>query len=115
MCRNIQRRNRMHLAGLIVDELYLIHSPDPLCPSANSLRGIFDKTIDRSSRSASDSSDLHEFRLWHPLPERCILSPYDPVETQGLRIQSYLLSMSSGRVRRNSHAGFGPCGMLDSK
>lgn len=107
----MQRRNRMRLTGLIADELYLIPPPDPLCPAASSLRGIFDKTIDRSSRSASDSSDLHEFRLWHPLPERCILSPYDPVETQGLRIQSYLLSMSSGRVRRNSYACSDSCGM----
>lgn len=68
----MQRRNRMRLTDLIADELYLIPPPDPLCPSASSLRGIFDKTIDRSSRSASDSSDLQEFRLWHPLPEEFV-------------------------------------------
>lgn len=48
----MQRRNRMRLTGLIADELYLIPPPDPLCPAASSLRGIFD--------------------LWHPLPEEFV-------------------------------------------
>jgi len=49
-------------------ELYLFHPNNPLCPSATSLWGFYDKRIGHRIYLEHSTLDMHSFRLWHKLP-----------------------------------------------
>ncbi len=67
---NMKKRTYVHRSSFRIGELYLFHTNHPLCPSATSLWGFYDKTKDGSIILEHSTQDLHHFRLRHYLSKR---------------------------------------------
>ncbi len=67
---NMKKCTYVHRSSFRIGELYLFHTNHPLCPSATSLWGFYDKAQDGSIILEHSTQDLHHFRLRHYLSKR---------------------------------------------
>lgn len=64
------QKEDLHNLELEIGEVYLFNSSEPSCPCDSSLWGMFDKIVDSTIYLESQSNDLQNFLLWHPLPTK---------------------------------------------